>query len=152
VRSLAVLLLVVACSKPQPPPHAPGPPLVMTAPDAALPDAEPIAMISGPERMIDGLYYVVEGSPDPLACHNDRDCIGDTVTDETGCCVRETESFAQTWAWHAWVTRRRLSQDCDGVTCPPLPVGAMPQLCRLDVRCASGRCVDACDQQPDAGP
>jgi hypothetical protein len=32
-------------------------------------------------------YWRVPGAPDPLACTTDAECVGDTVPDETGCCV-----------------------------------------------------------------
>ena len=154
VRSLAVLaVLACACSHADRPPVAAEGRLVITAPDAGPVDGGQLPTVTGPTRMLDGLYYVMEGAPEPLVCQRDRDCIGDTVTDDTGCCVRTPESHAQTWAWHNWVTGRRLGQDCDKVTCPPLPVSGMPSACKLEVKCKNNRCADTCDEAaPDGGP
>ncbi len=160
-RPLVLLLLVLvlpACPKREDGarPRAAGS-LVITAPDGGPEDGGMgIPRVTGPERMIDERYYVVEGAPHPLACTTDRECIGDNVTDETGCCVRSADTHPQTWEWHAWVTQRRLSQDCDKVTCAPIPVTAMPKICRLDVFCRAGQCADRCEEEspppPDAGP
>jgi hypothetical protein len=157
--ALVVLLaLVGACSGGGNRPAKPGGgPLRMTSDAGGLTsDAAAIKLLTGPERMLENRYYVREGAPEPLACVNDRDCIGDTVTDETGCCVRTPDSYPQTWTWHAWLTQRRLSEDCDTVKCPPLPSGGMPAMCRLDVHCVNSRCADSCasenpDDQQDGG-
>lgn len=125
-------------------------------PDAgATPDAmsDPhIPRLSGPARLIEGLYFVDEGAPDPLACRDDRDCIGDTVPDDTGCCVRNPDPRPQTWAWHTWMTERRLSGKCDEVKCPPSPHARMPEICKLQVKCIGGRCASTCTSGQDAGP
>src|SRR5262245_51508520 len=85
---------------------APASQAIVRAPDGGV-DTH-IPTLSGPPRLLDGRYYVDQGAPDPLACRDDKDCIGDTVPDETGCCVRSSEPFPQTWAWHTWSTERRL--------------------------------------------
>jgi hypothetical protein len=109
----------------------------------AMPDPH-IPRLSGPPRLIDGLYFVDEGAPDPLACRADKDCIGDTVPDDTGCCVRSSDAVPQTWVWHTWMTERRLSGKCDEVKCPPIPVGKIPEQCKLEVKCVSSRCANTC--------
>jgi hypothetical protein len=117
----------------------------------AGPDAggdEHIPKLTGPRRMEADRYFVDDGAPHPLTCAQDKDCIGDTVPDDTGCCIRSSDPFPQTFAWHAWVTRRRLSQACDEVKCPPLPVPSMPEVCRLKARCDSGQCRDSCSEEP----
>jgi hypothetical protein len=116
---------------------------------AGPPDAgvdETVPRLAGPDRVVDGIYFVAEGAPDPRVCARDTDCIGDSVPDQTGCCVRDLEPKPQTWAWHAWIAERRMSQQCDGVKCAPLPVGRRaPEICKLEARCASGRCVNGCE-------
>ena len=113
----------------------------------ALPDPH-IPRLSGPPRLVEGVYFVDEGAPDPIACREDKDCIGDTVPDDTGCCVRSSDPLPQTWVWHTWMTERRLSGSCGEVKCPPLPVAKMPDLCKLKVRCAADRCVNTCQSSP----
>jgi hypothetical protein len=118
-------------------------------------DANPdrhIPTISGPARLLEGRYFVDQGAPHPIACTQDKDCIGDTVPDETGCCVRSSDAYPQTFAWHAWSTRRRLSPACDEVKCPPLPVPSMPEVCRLNVECEAGVCRNTCTEQPEPPP
>jgi hypothetical protein len=109
---------------------------------------EHIPTLTGPPRLQDGRYFVDEGAPHPTTCREDKDCIGDTVPDDTGCCIRSSDPFPQTFAWHAWVTRRRLSETCDEVKCPPLPVPSMPEVCRLRARCDGGTCRDSCSEEP----
>jgi hypothetical protein len=144
---VSALVLVVACSG-SAKKDLSGGTTSFVADAGAEVDANPdehIPRLAGPPRLVEGVYFVDEGAPDPLACRVDRDCIGDTVPDETGCCVRSNEAVPQTWVWHTWVTERRLAGGCDEVTCPPLPVQGMPDLCKLRVRCASQRCVSTCD-------
>jgi hypothetical protein len=107
-------------------------------------EGRPPPTVTGPKRMIDGRYFVADGAPDPLWCSVDRDCIGDAVTDESGCCVASPDSFPQNWSWHVWISQRRLSQACDGVSCSPVPAGKLPRSCRLAAACKAGRCADAC--------
>jgi hypothetical protein len=156
MRGLALLLVLVpvlACSGSDKKPTTPSSATVrLTLPDGGVRDGGPdehIPRLSGPARMIDDRYFVDEGAPDPRACAADKDCIGDSVPDDTGCCVRSQEAFAQTWAWHTWIVDRRLTGSCAKVSCPPVPPPAMPEMCRLKVRCQSRVCVDSCSEQPD---
>ena len=149
---LATVSLSLACSG-SPPQREPSTGTIRwSLPDAGPQDGGPdqhIPTLSGPPRLLDDRYYVDEGAPDPRACLEDKDCIGDTVPDETGCCVRSQQAFAQTWAWHTWIVDRRLAGGCTKVACPPVPPPTMPQLCALKVRCAERVCVDSCSEQPD---
>lgn len=122
------------------------------AQDAGPVDGGPdvhIPKLSGPARLLDDRYFVDEGAPHPQTCSEDKDCIGDTVPDATGCCVRSQEAFAQTWAWHTWIIDRRLAGGCTKVTCPPVPPPTMPKMCRLQVRCVARVCVDGCSEEPE---
>ena len=108
------------------------------------PDAAPAAKPEPePGRLVDGLYYVEAGAPDPLACQKDDDCTGDTVTDATGCCISSPNPWPQTKAWHTWLSQRRQGAAC-GIKCPPLPIPAEPPRCSFDVSCKSGRCANSC--------
>lgn len=151
--SVSLAGLVVSCSgSSKQPTEAPRPP---GAGDAGTLDANPdrhIPTMTGPPRLLEGRYFVDEGAPHPIACTEDKDCIGDTVPDETGCCVRSSDAYPQTFAWHAWSTRRRLSPACDEVKCPPLPVPSMPEVCRLNVECEGGTCKNTCDEEGPATP
>jgi hypothetical protein len=143
--------LLLACSGPSRRGETAGPPPALGDAGIDAPYAdEHIPAVSGPARLLEGRYFVDDGAPHPLACLRDKDCVGDTVPDETGCCVRSSEAYPQTWAWHSWVTDRRLSGGCEAVRCPPLPMASMPELCRLKVRCAERRCVNTCDS-PEPG-
>src|SRR5438093_12343012 len=81
------------------------------------PDARPTARVDGAVprssdaavappvggHLLDGLYYVEPGAPDPLACQTTRDCQGDTVSDASGCCVASPTPRPQSRAWAAWL-------------------------------------------------
>lgn len=147
---LTIVLAACAGGSKQPP-TGPGGTQRWALPDAGARDGGPdehIPKLSGPPRLLDGRYFVDEGAPHPRACLEDKDCIGDTVPDETGCCVRSQLAFAQTWAWHVWLVDRRLAGGCTKVTCPPVPPPTMPRMCALKVRCAERVCVDSCSEQP----
>jgi hypothetical protein len=91
-----------------------------------------------------GRYFVLPGAPDPLACSQDKDCIGDTVTRPDGCCVPDPSPWPQTWAWHTWLSERRMSPVCEAVHCPPTPIPSEPEQCTFDVHCVSGKCANTC--------
>jgi hypothetical protein len=120
--SVAVLLLLAACSTPS--------------------HAEPASRPAG--HLVEGRYYVEPGAPDPLACTEDKQCIGDTVTDAGGCCIRSSEAFPQTWPWHTWLSERRMSAACKSVKCPALPPPEPPPDCAFETRCDKGRCRNSC--------
>jgi hypothetical protein len=113
VRLLAVALLLACCSHPVRPPLANTPPAVVSA-------------ASGP-------YFTTGGAPDPLACKADKECLGDTITDAGGCCVPSPLPWPQTWAYHTWLSNRRMSDACKSIKCPDLPPPEEPEHCR---RCA----------------
>jgi hypothetical protein len=144
VRSV-LLILVVACSHADRPTPAASRPASAPAPAA---DAGPIA---APRPLVthDPRYFTEQGAPDPLACTNDKDCIGDTVVDKGGCCVVAGDPLPQTWAWHTWITERRMSETCHEAKCPPVPVPpSMPQACLLEARCVGGACQNSCAAAP----
>lgn len=95
-------------------------------------------------HMVEGRYFVTQGAPDPLACKADKECIADTVTGDDGCCVISPQPWPQTWAWHTWISQRRMSAACKRVKCPPLPAPIPPAQCYFDARCVKGRCQSSC--------
>jgi hypothetical protein len=133
---LLSMIAAAACGPAKSPPPVSNPP-------PPVPDAAPAKVDPAP-RMIDGRYYVEAGAPDPLACQVDKDCIGDTVTDEGGCCIASPAPYPQTWPWHTWLSNRRMSATCKAVTCPPLPIPTEPPKCAFDVHCQAGKCVNSC--------
>ena len=137
---MAVLLLVACSHAEKPPASAPA-----SAPTAAQPpDGGPVA----PARPLvthDPRYYTEAGAPDPLVCANDKECIGDTVTDPGGCCVIAGDPLPQTWAWHSWITERRMSDRCHDAKCAAVPVPpSMPRACLFEAHCVNGRCANSC--------
>lgn len=133
---ILIAFLLLGCS------HAA--PSSITAPQSQPSSAMGTPPASRPAVTRDPRYYVAEGAPDPLLCAADKECIGDVVVDSTGCCVVAGEPLPQTWAWHTWVTERRLSDACHDVHCAPLPVPSMPRACSLRARCLAGRCAASC--------
>ena len=143
MRTLLCLLVLAACSHTEKPPAAATPSTAPAASRPAAADAGPRAPTHDPR------YYAEAGAPDPLACANDKDCIGDTVVDPGGCCVVAGDPLPQTWAWHTWITERRMSQACHDAKCTPVPVPpSMPRACLLEARCVSGVCRNSCDDVP----
>jgi hypothetical protein len=104
--------------------------------------AEPASAPAG--HLVAGLYYVEPGAPDPLACTEDKQCIGDTVTDAGGCCIASAAAYPQTWPWHTWLSNRRMSATCKNVKCPELPPPEPPPDCAFKTRCDHGRCRNSC--------
>src|SRR5262245_4191483 len=138
-RPLACLALVAACSSSSRAPETPPKPAAK-ADAAPAADARPQARLSGPPRMLHGIYFVDEGAPDPLACRADNDCIGDTVVAENGCCTVSSDIRPQTWAWHTWTSERRIGDGCAHVRCAAPPKPSPPERCLLEGRCVKGRC------------
>ena len=100
---------------------------------------------AGMGHMIKERYYVEAGAPDPLACKADADCLGDTVTDSTGCCVVSPKPWPQTWAWHTWLSKRRQGYlGACNMACPELPGPEQQEACRFAVHCTSGNCTNTC--------
>lgn len=94
--------------------------------------------------MLHRVYFSMEGAPDPLACKADSECIGDTVTRDDGCCVMSSEPLPQTWAWHTWLSNRRMSEACKPMKCPQPPPPSMPPDCSFKVKCVGGVCKNSC--------
>jgi hypothetical protein len=96
--------------------------------------------------MIDDRYFSTDGTPDPRACHADSECLVDTVVDSGGCCVANAAVAPQAWAWHTWISERRMSGACADARCPPLPapMPPSPDDCHMQARCIESRCADAC--------
>jgi hypothetical protein len=78
-------------------------------------------------RIVEEHYFVADSTPDPLACTADSDCIVDTVTLEDGCCIGSSAIFPQSWAWHTWISERRMSGARSNVSCPPVPPPSPPR-------------------------
>jgi len=95
-------------------------------------------------RWVDG-FYVDEGAPDPLACTSDEECVAYGVLDRGGCCwsYRDMNAAVMSTAYRDWTNARR--QVCDTAACPSPPVPTQPPDCLFDVRCADGRCANACE-------
>jgi hypothetical protein len=101
-----------------------------------------------PKRtMVAGHYFVEPGAPDPLSCREDKECTGDTVTRDDGCCVLDPTPWPQTWVWRTWLSNRRSAGDCRLVSCPEPPKPSEPDPCGFDVHCVAGRCKSACAWQ-----
>jgi hypothetical protein len=112
--------------------------------DAAPVDSPPAAGTGG--HMVDARYYVDSTGPDPLACATDKDCIGDTVTDDKGCCIASSRAWPQSWAYHTWLsTKRRATAECKAMQCPPLGTPMPPRACEMDGKCVSGKCQNSCE-------
>ncbi len=94
--------------------------------------------------MRDG-YYTAEGAPDPRACASDDDCTYGGVLAVDGCCwsYRDMNAAPMSVAYRDWSLARH-GATCGGADCPPPPVPAQPPDCLFTVRCADGRCVNAC--------
>lgn len=102
---------------------------------------------SGPapaSSMVNRIYFSTAGAPDPLACSQDSECIGDTVTRDDGCCVMSSEAVPQTWAWHTWLSNRRMSATCKAITCPALGPPSPPPACAFKLKCVAGKCKNSC--------
>lgn len=136
-RNLLMVLFLAssACSASQ---RAPlGPPL-RAAPSGPSQAAQPEGVLLY-ER-----YYHEPGAPDPLACKEDAECLGDTVVRVDGCCVPDPTPWPQSLAWHTWLSERRRSEFCKAVQCPPTPDPILPQRCYFEGRCVAGRCQNSC--------
>jgi hypothetical protein len=129
---------------PPPPPPRETASLVAVAPSASVP-----ASAAG-GRMVYDRYYVDSTAPDPLACSADKDCVGDTVTDEKGCCIVSSRAWPQSWPYHTWLskTRRQDAPVCKAMECPPLGSPSMPAACEIAVKCVTGKCQNACGKVP----
>ncbi|MCB9618961.1 MAG: hypothetical protein H6721_16395 [Sandaracinus sp.] len=102
---------------------------------------EPEAAPAG--RVVDG-YYVAAGAPDPLSCASDDECVASGVLDTNGCCwsFRDMNAVVQSTAYRDWTSGRRAA--CDVTRCPSPPAPTQPPDCLFEVRCAEGRCANAC--------
>src|SRR5262249_21711179 len=111
-------MLLIACSHAE---RASSPSTLPESAPAPIPDPGPVG---APRPLVthDPRDFTEAGGPDPLACGNDKDCIGDTVVDSGGCCVVTGDPLPQTWAWHTWITERRMSAKCHDAKCSPVPV------------------------------
>jgi hypothetical protein len=137
---------------------APPPPAREAASVASVPSASPSVLpplgVVPPAgtggHMVDDRYYVDSTAPDPLACSADKDCIGDTVTDEKGCCIASSRAWPQSWPYHTWLssTRRRDAPVCKAMQCPPLGSPSRPAACELAVKCLNAKCQNACGKVP----
>ena len=116
------------------------------APSAAPSPPADTPPVSTGGRMVYDRYYVDSTAPDPLACTADKDCIGDTVTDEKGCCIASSRAWPQSWPYHTWLstTRRRASPICKAMQCPPIGSPSMPAKCEIEVKCVVGKCQNTC--------
>lgn len=121
---------------------------VAAIPPSALPPplAEAPPPVGTGGHMVYDRYYVDSTAPDPLACTADKDCIGDTVTDEKGCCIASSRAWPQSWPYHTWLssTRRQAAPVCKAMKCPPVGSPSMPAKCEIEVKCVAAKCQNAC--------
>jgi hypothetical protein len=94
--------------------------------------------------MIEGRYFSEAGAPEPLACTQDSDCMGETVTNSGGCCVDDPFPYAQTHAYHEWLQKRRQAPVCEKAGCPPPRPPPQPPDCSFQVKCVAKKCKNSC--------
>jgi hypothetical protein len=89
-------------------------------------------------------YLRGPGSPDPLACASDADCVCAMLVDPGGCCQPVPWPFPQTKAYQTWLVAHVESDECRAVVCPPGPLPSPPPQCTYEPRCKDGACATAC--------
>ena len=90
---------------------------------------------------------MADGAPNPRACVSDTDCVADTVTDVSGCCVVRSTPIAQSSAYHRWLGARRSGPECAAAAC--VVIDPSPPLdCESAAHCAAGQCANECREAP----
>lgn len=93
-------------------------------------------------RMVNG-FFTMSGAPDPVACRTADDCLGDTVSDASGCCNNPRSLRAYSKKYRKWLYGMR-SRACKGVKCPPPPAPAKPADCNFKMKCVENQCANSC--------
>lgn len=92
-----------------------------------------------------GAFFTADGSPEPLICATDADCVASGALDSEGCCwsYRDANAVAMSTVYRDWQAAHRAAS-CADVDCPPPPVPARPESCLFEVSCVEAQCQNAC--------
>ncbi len=90
--------------------------------------------------------FTPPGAPDPLACHNDNECVpGPVVDPNNGCCDTGVALGVHAKAYVEW-RASWVREHCAASECPPRSSPALPRPCATQGRCEAGRCRDSCPE------